>query len=210
MIKCVLPFGIKDLRKKDIGNGMLRASLFLAKADTPSAKALKESGAEIVVKEVLETDASIAVYENGYVLYQEGTKATVFPLHKCSGYEYENADGTRKRVKREFFDNENWYVLPLLVASDRMITNQIKIGDYHGIISYSVVVEDRKYLIDPRRNYLDDMIEKEVDQRTVANINRKTKRDYLPVFLGADESDGYCEKSWNQSADSSRNYKTID
>ena len=36
------------------------------KADTPSAKALKESGAEIVVKEVLETDASIAVYENGY------------------------------------------------------------------------------------------------------------------------------------------------
>ena len=71
------------------------------KADTPSAKALKESGAEIVVKEVLETDASIAVYENGYVLYQEGTKTTVFPLHKCSGYEYENADGTRKRVKRE-------------------------------------------------------------------------------------------------------------
>ena len=86
------------------------------KADTPSAKALKESGAEIVVKEVLETDASIAVYENGYVLYQEGTKTTVFPLHKCSGYEYENADGTRKRVKREFFDNENWYVLPLLVC----------------------------------------------------------------------------------------------
>ena len=71
------------------------------KADTPSAKALKESGAEIVVKEVLETDASIAVYENGYVLYQEGTKTTVFPLHKCSGYEYENADGTRKRVKRD-------------------------------------------------------------------------------------------------------------
>ena len=92
------------------------------KADTPSAKALKESGAEIVVKEVLETDASIAVYENGYVLYQEGTKTTVFPLHKCSGYEYENADGTRKRVKREFFDNENWYVLPLLVASDRRLS----------------------------------------------------------------------------------------
>lgn len=52
------------------------------KADTPSAKALKESGAEIVVKEVLETDASIAVYENGYVLYQEGTKTTVLPRQR--------------------------------------------------------------------------------------------------------------------------------
>lgn len=145
------------------------------KADTPSAKALKESGAEIVVKEVLETDASIAVYENGYVLYQEGTKTTVFPLHKCSGYEYENADGTRKRVKREFFDNENWYVLPLLVASDRMITNQIKIGDYHGIISYSVVVEDRKYLIDPRRNCLDDMIEKELIKELLQTLTERPK-----------------------------------
>lgn len=145
------------------------------KADTPSAKALKESGAEIVVKEVLETDASIAVYENGYVLYQEGTKTTVFPLHKCSGYEYENADGTRKRVKREFFDNENWYVLPLLVASDRMITNQIKIGDYHGIISYSVFVEDRKYLIDPRRNCLDDVIEKELIKELLQTLTERQK-----------------------------------
>ena len=33
------------------------------KADTPSAKALKESGAEIVVKEVLDSHASFAANE---------------------------------------------------------------------------------------------------------------------------------------------------
>lgn len=131
-------------------------------ADIPSAKVLKESGAEIVTKEILDTDTTIAVYENGYVLYQEGAKTTVFPLHKCGGYEYENIDGTRKRVKGEFFDNENWYVLPLLIASDRMIINQVRTSQYHGLISYSAVVEDRKYLIDPSRNCLDDMIEKEL------------------------------------------------
>ena len=78
-------------------------------------------------------------------------------------------------MKREFFDNENWYVLPLLVASDRMITNQIKIGDYHGIISYSVVVEDRKYLIDPRRNCLDDMIEKELIKELLQTLTERQK-----------------------------------
>ena len=66
-------------------------------------------------------------------------------------------------------------MLPLLVASDRMITNQIKIGDYHGIISYSVVVEDRKYLIDPRRNCLDDMIEKELIKELLQTLTERQK-----------------------------------
>lgn len=36
-------------------------------ADIPSAKVLKESGAEIVTKEILDTDTTIAVYENGSI-----------------------------------------------------------------------------------------------------------------------------------------------
>ena len=56
-----------------------------------------------------------------------------------------------------------------------MITNQIKIGDYHGIISYSVVVEDRKYLIDPRRNCLDDMIEKELIKELLQTLTERQK-----------------------------------
>ena len=144
-------------------------------ADIPSAKVLKESGAEIVTKEILDTDTTIAVYENGYVLYQEGAKTTVFPLHKCGEYEYENIDGTRKRVKGEFFDNENWYVLPLLIASDRMIINQVRTSQYHGLISYSAVVEDRKYLIDPSRNCLDDMIEKELIEELLQTLTERQK-----------------------------------
>ena len=132
------------------------------KADTPSAKALKESGAEIVVKEVLETDASIAVYENGYVLYQEGTKTTVFPLHKCSGYEYENADGTRKRVKREFFDNENWYIRLLMEAEDRMAYSQSKISTNHGVFSNSDVTDDAEIMRGSSKDFVDDVIDREI------------------------------------------------
>lgn len=36
------------------------------------------------------------------------------------------------------------------------------------------------------------------------------KRDYLSVFLGADEPAGYCKMPWNQSTDGVGNYKTFD
>ena len=43
---------------------------------------------EIVVKEILSTECDITVYANGYVLYREDGKKTVFPLHSCKDYEY--------------------------------------------------------------------------------------------------------------------------
>ena len=139
----------------------------------PSVKSLKEH--KVVVKEMINADTTISVYDHGYVLYTAGNQSTVFPLHSCDDYEYVSVTGDNKEFNKEFFDNENWYVLPLLVASDRMITNQIKIGDYHGIISYSVVVEDRKYLIDPRRNCLDDMIEKELIKELLQTLTERQK-----------------------------------
>ena len=145
------------------------------KADTPSAKALKESGAEIVVKEVLETDASIAVYENGYVLYQEGTKTTVFPLHKCSGYEYENADGTRKRVKREFFDNENWYIRLLMEAEDRMAYSQSKISTNHGVFSNSDVTDDAEIMRGSTKDFVDDVIDREILNALIKELTERQK-----------------------------------
>ena len=145
------------------------------KADTPSAKALKESGAEIVVKEVLETDASIAVYENGYVLYQEGTKTTVFPLHKCSGYEYENADGTRKRVKREFFDNENWYIRLLMEAEDRMAYSQSKISTNHGVFSNSDVTDDAEIMRGSSKDFVDDVIDREILHALIKELTERQK-----------------------------------
>ena len=154
------------------------------KADTPSAKALKESGAEIVVKEVLETDASIAVYENGYVLYQEGTKTTVFPLHKCSGYEYENADGTRKRVKREFFDNENWYIRLLMEAEDRMAYSQSKISTNHGVFSNSDVTDDAEIMRGSSKDFVDDVIDREILNALIKELTERQKTVLNLVYFG--------------------------
>ena len=73
----------------------------------PSAKALETE--EIVVKEILSAECDITVYANGYVLYRESGKKTVFPLHSCKAYEYVDVKEDRSIMDEEFFDNENWY-----------------------------------------------------------------------------------------------------
>ena len=47
----------------------------------PSEKALEKE--EIVVKEILSGECDITVYANGYVLYRENGKKTIFPLNSC-------------------------------------------------------------------------------------------------------------------------------
>ena len=45
----------------------------------PSVKSLKEH--KVVVKEMINADTTISVYDHGYVLYTAGNQSTVFPLH---------------------------------------------------------------------------------------------------------------------------------
>ena len=53
-------------------------------------------------------------------------------------------------------------------------------SQYHGLISYSAVVEDRKYLIDPSRNCLDDMIEKELIEELLQTLTERQKEIIYP------------------------------
>lgn len=82
----------------------------------PSEKALEKE--EIVVKEILSGECDITVYANGYVLYRENGKKTIFPLHSCKDYQYMDVKEDRSIMNEEFFDNENWYIRLLMEATD--------------------------------------------------------------------------------------------
>lgn len=126
----------------------------------PSEKALETE--EIVVKEILSMECDITVYANGYVLYREDGKKTVFPLHSCKDYEYVDVKEDRSVMNEEFFDNENWYIRLLMEATDRMAFNQTKVKSNHRIISYSDLVDDRTILVDQSSDILEQYIEKEM------------------------------------------------
>ena len=62
----------------------------------PSVKSLKEH--KVVVKEMINADTTISVYDHGYVLYTAGNQSTVFPLHSCDDYEYVSVTGDNKEL----------------------------------------------------------------------------------------------------------------
>lgn len=123
----------------------------------PYPKTLRESGGRIVAKEVFEESTEVMVYENGYVLYREGFRMTVFPLHKCEDYRYEKVTGNIEILHSEYFEDEKWYVRLLLEGADLLERNCIRLEQYHHVFSYSAVSEEWELLKDKAPAVLERM-----------------------------------------------------
>ena len=108
----------------------------------PTARQLMESGAEVIVKEVLSRETAISVYANGFVLYRAGKHYTVFSIEDCGTYGYESVKDAAQIYESSFFDNENWYVRLIMEAEDRLERNQERIKSNHKVCSYDRLVEE--------------------------------------------------------------------
>ncbi len=144
----------------------------------PSVKSLKEH--KVVVKEMINADTTISVYDHGYVLYTAGNQSTVFPLHSCDDYEYVSVTGDNKEFNKEFFDNENWYIRLLMEAEDRMAFSQSKISTNHGVFSNSDVTDDAEIMRGSSKDFVDDVIDREILH---ALIKELTERQQMVLNL---------------------------
>lgn len=139
----------------------------------PSVKSLKEH--KVVVKEMINADTTISVYDHGYVLYTAGNQSTVFPLHSCDDYEYVSVTGDNKEFNKEFFDNENWYIRLLMEAEDRMAYSQSKISTNHGVFSNSDVTEDAEIMRGSSKDFVDDVIDREILHALIKELTERQK-----------------------------------
>lgn len=139
----------------------------------PSVKSLKEH--KVVVKEMINADTTISVYDHGYVLYTAGNQSTVFPLHSCDDYEYVSVTGDNKEFNKEFFDNENWYIRLLMEAEDRMAYSQSKISTNHGVFSNSDVTDDAEIMRGSSKDFVDDVIDKEILHALIKELTERQK-----------------------------------
>ena len=139
----------------------------------PSMKSLKEH--KVVVKEMINADTTISVYDHGYVLYTAGNQSTVFPLHSCDDYEYVSVTGDNKEFNKEFFDNENWYIRLLMEAEDRMAYSQSKISTNHGVFSNSDVTDDAKIMRGSSKDFVDDVIDREILNALIKELTERQK-----------------------------------
>lgn len=139
----------------------------------PSVKSLKEH--KVVVKEMINADTTISVYDQGYVLYTAGNQSTVFPLHSCDDYEYVSVTGDNKEFNKEFFDNENWYIRLLMEAEDRMAYSQSKISTNHGVFSNSDVTDDAEIMRGSSKDFVDDVIDREILNALIKELTERQK-----------------------------------
>ena len=139
----------------------------------PSVKSLKEH--KVVVKEMINADTTISVYDHGYVLYTAGNQSTVFPLHSCDDYEYVSVTGDNKEFNKEFFDNENWYIRLLMEAEDRMAYSQSKISTNHGVFSNSDVTDDAEIMRGSSKDFVDDVIDREILHALIKELTEGQK-----------------------------------
>ena len=139
----------------------------------PSVKSLKEH--KVVVKEMINADTTISVYDHGYVLYTAGNQSTVFPLHSCDDYEYVSVTGDNKEFNKEFFDNENWYIRLLMEAEDRMTYSQSKISTNHGVFSNSDVTDDAELMRGSSKDFVDDVIDREILHALIKELTERQK-----------------------------------
>ena len=137
----------------------------------PSVKSLKEHK----VKEMINADTTISVYDHGYVLYTAGNQSTVFPLHSCDDYEYVSVTGDNKEFNKEFFDNENWYIRLLMEAEDRMAYSQSKISTNHGVFSNSDVTDDAEIMRGSSKDFVDDVIDREILNALIKELTERQK-----------------------------------
>ena len=140
---------------------------------SPSVKSLKEH--KVVVKEMINADTTISVYDHGYVLYTAGNQSTVFPLHSCDDYEYVSVTGDNKEFNKEFFDNENWYIRLLMEAEDRMAYSQSKISTNHGVFSNSDVTDDAEIMRGSSKDFVDDVIDREILNALINELTERQK-----------------------------------
>ena len=139
----------------------------------PSVKSLKEH--KVVVKEMINADTTISVYDHGYVLYTAGNQSTVFSLHSCDDYEYVSVTGDNKEFNKEFFDNENWYIRLLMEAEDRMAYSQSKISTNHGVFSNSDVTDDAEIMRESSKDFVDDVIDREILNALIKELTERQK-----------------------------------
>ena len=139
----------------------------------PSVKSLKEH--KVVVKEMINADTTISVYDHGYVLYTAGNQSTVFPLHSCDDYEYVSVTGDNKEFNKEFFDNENWYIRLLIEAEDRMAYSQSKISTNHGVFSNSDVTDDAEIMRGSSKDFVDDVIDRAILNALIKELTERQK-----------------------------------
>lgn len=89
----------------------------------PTYKRLLQEKQSIIVATCV-GNAKITVYQNGYVIYEDGTRRTVMPVHRYGDYHYYFQDGIHVCIPEKEFENLRWELRFLMEGESRIEHNR--------------------------------------------------------------------------------------
>ena len=146
----------------------------------PTARQLRESGS-VVARERLGVDAEVSVYQDGCVLYQVGSRATVFPLHSCGDYFY-ISDGGTVHLPGQYFDRERWYLRLVLEGEDRLERNREE-KERSWKVSYSAESEEWAVMGDAAEPAIEQLLREEAVEEMLQTLTETQRTVVCGYYL---------------------------
>ena len=156
----------------------------------PTPKQLKESGIEVIAKEMIDKETWICVYANGLVQYRVGKRYTVFSIIACGAYEYESVNNESKVYRASFFEDERWYIRLIMEGEDRMAETQEKRKLRNKVFSYEQIINDFGDIADPSEDILEVLIKKDLAMELLEQLTERLLWSSIFVTLMANKIGG--------------------
>ena len=151
----------------------------------PTDKLLKERKIPVVASKKIgngERMALVAVYQNGYAMYQTAGRVTVFPVSSCR-YEYESVmNGKTVRMEESFFDEKEWYLSLLMIGEDRIVSNSLSRDRNHKCFSYHAIAEDYGELEDKLTKIEEQVSQEQMVELLMSVLTEKQKEILKKVY----------------------------
>ncbi len=144
---------------------MNRADKAAYTKQVPTVMALMESESPVITSEKMKDGIEATAFQNGYVIYQNGNRATVFSLADCrKAYVEVDQMNTEHALSFDTFADQPWQIRVFMEGERRLVHNSNNRRRFVGEISYDGFPEGGECLadsgLDPLR-MLCEMEEKE-------------------------------------------------
>ena len=115
----------------------------------PKLAGLMAMKSPVAASEKIGEEIAVTAFQNGYVVYQNGERATVFPLRDCRK-DYVEKDQLDKEhfLPYEVFADQPWQIRVLMEGEHRLVHSSNNQRRYYNEISYDGFLEGGKCLSD--------------------------------------------------------------
>ena len=153
----------------------------------PSVIKIVESGSPVVSSMKMGDEIEVTAFKNGFVIYQNGIRATVFPLHKCMDYVEKDVTEKEHVLPFEAFADQPWQIRAFMEGEKRLVHNMNARRSYANELSYDAYIEGWNMLsddgeADPLRKIIEEEIRKEENDKLHSILATFTEKQRFILF----------------------------